>query len=491
MSVAERTPLLSKPPANGLADTSAAAADAEGEGGLVAGREVEVYVPGKSSFTQTLLNTLGDIIGTGLLVCPIAIAHAGWVLGPTILLLNGALTLWTLKILLRIIEKDRRLRSFTDLMAYALGPRGELAAISLFFVEIWLWLITIVVLFSDSLEAVWPIYTSNQWKFIGLIVIIPTSFLPLRYLSFSSALGITATWTLVGILLFTGIATPHSPGSLREPAPTDLWPPHGLIKLGTVFGLLISGFGGHGLIPNLVHDMRNPKRADRACELAYVIAMAVYLLVAICGYLMYGRDVADEVSKDLARTPGFSPLLQKLAVWMVAINPLTKISLGLRPLADIFFTYFHLHPTVLIPATAPTPHVTVPNSPALSSSSSSSADLAAIAAAAAGESHISLAAEARHNRHERLKAVARPIVRVLLACVAVAGAILLPSFESVLGLVGSGLMVLNLIIMPVWAGASVFGWRWYDVTACVACTIIAVVGTVAALWSAPTPGAPA
>lgn len=87
--------------------------------------------------------------------------------------------------------------------------------------------------------------------------IIPTGFFPLRYLSFSSALGITSTWALVGILIFSGIATcvhfrlhwgikmtiprPHSPGALREPAHTDLLPSHGLIKLGTVFGLLISG----------------------------------------------------------------------------------------------------------------------------------------------------------------------------------------------------------------------------------------------------------
>jgi len=33
----------------------------------------------------------------------------------------------------------------------------------------------------------------------------------------------------------------HSPGALREPAHTDILPAHGLIKLGTVFGLLISG----------------------------------------------------------------------------------------------------------------------------------------------------------------------------------------------------------------------------------------------------------
>lgn len=101
--------------------------------------------------------------------------------------------------------------------------------------------ITLVVLFSDSLEAVLPIYSSTQWKLIGLIVIIPTMFLPLHYLAYSSFLGILSTWALVAILLFTGIVAPEGPGSIRDPAPTDLWPPHGWMKFATVFGLLIGG----------------------------------------------------------------------------------------------------------------------------------------------------------------------------------------------------------------------------------------------------------
>jgi amino acid permease len=50
------------------------------------------------------------------------------------------------------------------------------------------------------------------------------------------------------------------------------------------------------LIPNLIHDMRHPKQADRVVEIAYGLSMAVYLLVAVCGYLMYGTNVSDEVS---------------------------------------------------------------------------------------------------------------------------------------------------------------------------------------------------
>lgn len=76
------------------------------------GREVEVWKPGKSGFSQTLLNTMGDLIGTGLLAVPIAIAHSGWVVGPLMLCAIAGVTLWTLKILVRIIERDRRLRWF-------------------------------------------------------------------------------------------------------------------------------------------------------------------------------------------------------------------------------------------------------------------------------------------------------------------------------------------------------------------------------------------
>lgn len=36
---------------------------------------------------------------------------------------------------------------------------------------------------------------------------VPTSFVPLRYLSFTSGIGILSTWALVGILVFSGIAT--------------------------------------------------------------------------------------------------------------------------------------------------------------------------------------------------------------------------------------------------------------------------------------------
>lgn len=42
--------------------------------------------------------------------------------------------------------------------------------------------------------------------------------------------------------------------------------------------------------------MRHPQHADRVVELTYGISMVVYIAIGVCGYLMYGRNVSDEVS---------------------------------------------------------------------------------------------------------------------------------------------------------------------------------------------------
>ena len=92
--------------------------------------------------------------------------------------------------------------------------------------------VALVVLASDSLEAVIPRYTSDQWKLLCFIVyvhlithipslpnssdldgwklmysVLPLSFVPLRYLSLSSFIGVLTTWGIIGILIFSGVAT--------------------------------------------------------------------------------------------------------------------------------------------------------------------------------------------------------------------------------------------------------------------------------------------
>lgn len=67
-------------------------------------------------------------------------------------------------------------------------------------------------------------------------------------------------------------------------------------------------------------------------DIAYILAGAMYLIMAVVGYLMFGQSVSNEITRDILATAGYPKVLNKISVWMVAINPIAKFALGTRPL---------------------------------------------------------------------------------------------------------------------------------------------------------------
>ena len=118
----------------------------------------------------------------------------------------------------------------------------------------------------------------------------PTVFMPLRLLSFTSLLGILSTLTLLGVVVIDGSLKARAPGSLREPSATSAGPDWRHMPL--AFGLIMSGFSGHAVMPSLARDMRDPARFDSMINISYLVSFALYLLMAVCGYLMYGRSIS-------------------------------------------------------------------------------------------------------------------------------------------------------------------------------------------------------
>ncbi|KAG8979198.1 hypothetical protein FRB90_008194, partial [Tulasnella sp. 427] len=62
------------------------------------------------------------------------------------------------------------------------------------------------------------------------------------------------------------------------------------------------------------------------------VATCIYGLIGAAGYRMFGHAVSPEVSQDLLRTPGFNKFLNKVALWMLVMSPLSKFSLSARPM---------------------------------------------------------------------------------------------------------------------------------------------------------------
>jgi solute carrier family 32 (vesicular inhibitory amino acid transporter) len=70
--------------------------------------------------------------------------------------------------------------------------------------------------------------------------IIPTVFMPLSFLSYASILGILSTIMIIACIVIDGLSKRESPGSLWQPASTDLGVKDAT-KLGISFGLFMAG----------------------------------------------------------------------------------------------------------------------------------------------------------------------------------------------------------------------------------------------------------
>lgn len=204
------------------------------------------------------------------------IKYAGWLCGMLILFGAAAVTSYTAKLLARCMDLDPSLITFSDLAYISFGRNARIATSILFTLELLAACVALLVLFADSMELLFQgALTGTEWKIVCAIILMPLNFLPLRFLSFTSIVGIVCCFTsksqwgaslclcsssgyfsthdicaVVALVIIDGLVKPHAPGSLLEPAATYLFPANWL-TLPLSFGLLMSPWGGHGVFPSI------------------------------------------------------------------------------------------------------------------------------------------------------------------------------------------------------------------------------------------------
>ncbi|CAE6473471.1 unnamed protein product [Rhizoctonia solani] len=382
---------------------------------------------GSSSYGQTLFNAIAILLGVGMLSEPLAFAYAGWIGGFMLITFYGFLTCYTAKILARIILSDGRLRTYADIGQKAFGPRSNAFTSSLFCLELFSLSVVLVVLFSDSMHAVAPQFSSHEYKILGLIILLPSIFLPLHLLSFASLLGILATVFIIVVIFIDGFSKTQAPGSLWEAAPTDLAP--NWASLPVAFGLFMAGFAGHAVIPSLARDMAEPEHFDSMINWAFFVATLIYGIVGAGGYIMFGRDVSDEVSVDMMKIPEYNQTLNRIAVWMLVISPLTKFALCTRPLnvtIEIMLGIDQAHASTHSSEQPPSP--------------------------SHKQGHIDIVPS--HHAREQRNRILRAIERISLALAVVAVAILFPEFGVVMAFLGAFSAFMLCVIGPICAKAA-------------------------------------
>lgn len=153
------------------------------------GQRVQIVI-GRSTLPQTVFNSVNVLIGVGLLSLPLGLKYSGWLVGMIFLLLAAITTRYTAGVLSKCLDVNTSLIGFADIAYQAFGERARVATAFLFTIELLAACVALAVLFADSLDALIPGWGVIEWKILCGLILIPLNFVPLRYLSVTSVLGI-------------------------------------------------------------------------------------------------------------------------------------------------------------------------------------------------------------------------------------------------------------------------------------------------------------
>ncbi|VEU20338.1 DEKNAAC101121 [Brettanomyces naardenensis] len=309
------------------------------------GVKLTMVVP-RSTVAQTVFNSINVLIGVGLLALSTAMTHSGWLWGCILLIYSASITFWTANLLSRCMDTDPTLCTYADLGYKAYGPKARLYISILFSVELLGVGVSLIVLFADSLNALFPQITTIQFKLIGFCILTPLSFLSLRVLSGISLLGIISTVSLVILITTIGLAKTSAPGSLIDPAPTYTMPPS-LMDLCLSYGIILGPFGSHSLFPALKSDLATPQDFKKCLKVTYSVGFIADSTMAIIGFAMFGAHVMNEITKSVIITPGYPQIVYVLTSCFVSMVPIAKIPINALPIINIIEYMFELSPQQL------------------------------------------------------------------------------------------------------------------------------------------------
>jgi vesicular inhibitory amino acid transporter len=117
------------------------------------------------------------------------------------------------------------LANFGDIAFVAFGEVGRVTVSSLISLELMVACVGLVILFSDTLGSLIDGPSQVAWKILGGCILAPLQFLPMRWLGFTSFLGIFCNLIIIVVALIVGLLKASNPGSLRDVATTYALPP--------------------------------------------------------------------------------------------------------------------------------------------------------------------------------------------------------------------------------------------------------------------------
>ena len=139
-----------------------------------------------------------------MLSLPLGIKYAGWVISLSSLIASAFVTKYTASILSNFVNVDSSLAKFADIAYVAYGETGRLGTSILFTLELTAACIGLVILFADSLGSLIDGPDDFHWKILAGCILAPLKFFPLKWLSYTSFVGIVSVLSLILVVFVDG-----------------------------------------------------------------------------------------------------------------------------------------------------------------------------------------------------------------------------------------------------------------------------------------------
>ncbi|RKP34869.1 transmembrane amino acid transporter protein-domain-containing protein, partial [Dimargaris cristalligena] len=278
------------------------------------------------------VNIVCVVAGTGVLQLPYALSEGGW-LGIVLIFLSGFIGVYSGTILIRCLyyDRTRRLSSYPEVGEAAFGKPGLYITYFFHYLYILGTVCIYIILAGDNINGLLEQVNVHIGAKVCQCIVSLVMWAPfvvmksMKEVAILALFGLVATVVVVVVAVVVGFsefAAVHAQSHITYTALS-------ITSLPSAIASISFAFSGNVVYPHVEASMKQPRDWPKVLTMGMVSTCSMYLLMAICGYAVYGNTTV-------------SPILSNLRNGIPKTIALILISLHVILAAPIMLTTFAL-----------------------------------------------------------------------------------------------------------------------------------------------------
>ncbi|ORY08254.1 hypothetical protein K493DRAFT_201125 [Basidiobolus meristosporus CBS 931.73] len=273
-------------------------------------------------------NIVCVIAGTGTLQLPLTLKQGGWI-SIIMIILSACIATYTGNLLIKCLYYDgvTRLPDYPSVGEAAYGKYGKIF-VRVFYYSIQLGASCIYILLAGqnahALLTDWGVQVNPKICTIVAAVVICIPYITLKTLkevAFLAVFGAIATLVVVFVVVVEGFL--HLP-SLKDKDYGHAFA-HGS-GIPIALASISFSYGGNVIYPHVEEGMRHPKSWNKVLLMAIGTITAMYMLISVCGYYIYGNQTDSPIYNNIPANAGYFVAVVLITIHVILAAPILLTS---------------------------------------------------------------------------------------------------------------------------------------------------------------------